>query len=266
MHSVTENDILLYERRGDVVWLTMNRPQVRNALSRELVAAIHKGVDRAAAGAEVRAIVLAGAGSAFCAGADVNQYREASDRQQVMDDGALLNDLLEAMTVCPKPIIARVQKAAFGGAIGLLCGADLVVAADDARLSLSEARLGLVPAVISIAVVRTLGARIARSTMMLSEPFGVEHALKINLIHAAVPEADLGDEVYRWLGQIRAGAPGALADAKRLLGTVTSPDLSYAEMRQFALEMAGDRRSDPEGQEGMRAFIEKRRPNWNTEQ
>lgn len=262
---MNENEILLYERRGDVVWLTMNRPEVRNALSRELVTAIHQGIDRAAADTETRAIVLAGAGPVFCAGADVNQYREAGDRQVVMDDGGRLYDLLEAMTVCRKPVIARVQKAAFGGAFGLVCGADLVVAADDTRFSLSEARLGLVPAVIGTAVVRAVGPRHARATMMLSEPFGVEQALKIDLIQEAVPEAELDSVVERWLTQIRAGAPGALGDAKKLLSNVTSPDLSSAEIRQQALEMAGDRRSDPEGQEGMGAFIEKRRPAWNPE-
>jgi len=148
--------------------------------------------------------------------------------------------------------------------MGLVCAADLVVASDDCRFSLSEARLGLVPAVISQPVARALGHRVARATMMLSEPFDVEHALRINLIHEAVPEAELDDVIERWLSQIRAGAPGALADAKRLLGILTSPDFSSAEKRQQALEMAGDRRMDPEGQEGMRAFIEKRKPNWNT--
>ncbi len=257
------NEILLYERRGDVVYLTMNRPEVRNALSRELVTALHQAVDRAAADPGARAIVLSGAGPVFCSGADVKQYREAGERQVVMDDGGRLYDLLEAMTASPIPVIARVQKSAFGGAFGLLCGADLVVAADDARFSLSEPRLGLVPAVIGTAVVRAIGPRHARATMMLSEPFGVEQALRIDLIQEAVPEAELDDVIERWLAQIRAGAPGALADAKRLLSNVTSPDLSSDEVRQRALEMAGDRRADPEGQEGMRAFIEKRRPSWN---
>lgn len=262
---MTENEILLDERRGDVVWLTMNRPEVRNALSRELVTAIHQAINRAAGDPDARAIVLAGAGPVFCAGADVNQYREANDRQVVMADGGLLYDLLEAMTVCRKPVIARVQKAAFGGAFGLLCGADLVLAADDARFSLSEPRLGLVPAVIGTAVVRAIGPRHARATMMLSEPFGVEQALRIDLIQEAAPEAELDNVIERWLSQIRAGAPGALGDAKRLISNVISPDLSGDEIRQRALEMAGDRRADPEGQEGMRAFIEKRRPNWNPE-
>jgi len=262
---MTESSILIYERRGDAIWLTLNRPEVRNPLSREMVTAIHAGMTRASGESGARAIVLAGAGPAFCAGADVKQYRDAADRDVVMRDGGLLYDLTEAMTVCPLPVIARVQRAAFGGAIGLLCGADLVVAADDCRFSLSEARLGLVPAVIGTATIRALGHRNARAIMMLSEPFGVEHALKTGLIQEAAAESDLDMVIERWLSQIRAGAPGALADAKKLLHNVTSPDLTSAEIRSRALEMAGDRRSDPEGQEGMLAFIEKRRPSWNRE-
>jgi methylglutaconyl-CoA hydratase len=262
---MAESTILIYERRGDAIWLTLNRPEVRNPLSREMVTAIHTGLTRAAGESGARAIVIAGAGPVFCAGADVKQYRDAADREVVMRDGGLLYDLTEAMTVSRLPIIARVQRAAFGGAIGLLCGADLVVAADDCRFSLSEARLGLVPAVIGTATIRALGHRNARAIMMLSEPFGVEHALKTGLIQDAVAESDLDTVIEHWLSQIRAGAPGALADAKKLLHNVTSPDLSSAEIRSRALEMAGDRRSDPEGQEGMLAFIEKRRPAWNPE-
>lgn len=260
-----DSEILLYERRDDVVWLTMNRPEVRNPLSREMITAIHQGIIRASGDSGARAIVLAGAGRVFCAGADVRQYREVSDRQQAMDDGALLYDLLEAMTMSPLPIIARAQRAAFGGAVGLLCGADLVVAADDCRFSLSEARLGLVPAVIGTATIRALGHRNTRAIMMLSEPFSIDHALKVGLIQEAAPEHEMDSVIERWVSQIRAGAPGALADAKKLLQNVTSPDLTSAEIRHRALEMGGDRRADPEGQEGLQAFIEKRRPAWNPE-
>lgn len=262
---MTDKQILLYERRGDTVWLTLNRPEARNPLSREMVTALRDGVERAASDTGARAIVLAGAGRVFCAGADVKQYREAADREVVISDGGLLYDLTQALTTCPLPVIARVHRAAFGGAIGLLCGADLVVADNDCTFSLSEARLGLVPAVISTTTIRALGHRNARAILVLSEPFGVEQALKVNLIQEAVPESELDAVIERWLSQIRAGAPGALADAKKLLHVVTSPDLGSEEIRRQALELAGDRRSNPEGQEGMSAFIEKRRPAWNPE-
>lgn len=262
---MADENILLYEQRDDVAWLTMNRPRVRNALSREHVAAIREGVERASAADEIRVIVLAGSDPVFCAGADVNQYREASEREQVMADGALLYDLLDYMLSSPKPIIARVQKAAFGGAVGLIAACDLAVAAEGTRFALSEARLGLVPAVISHAVLDSLGPRATRSIMLKPAPFDAEEALRLGLIHQIAPEDELHDVIDHWVSEIRAGAPGALADVKRLLRTMTHQRPSPEEQRSMILSLAGDRRADPEGQEGMRAFLEKRRPSWNPE-
>jgi methylglutaconyl-CoA hydratase len=257
------DDILLYERRGDAIWLTMNRPDVRNALARELVQALRDGVDRASNDPDARAIVIAGAGRVFCAGADVNQYRVASNRDELLADGGRLFDLLETMTVAPKPVIARVQRAAFGGAMGLIAAADLVVAADDTRFSLSEARLGLVAAMIGTSVVRAVGPRHARAMMLLAEPFGVDEALRTGLIQRAVPEADLDQAVEEWVAQIRANAPGSMRDSKLLVNDIAFGNLSLDEHRRRCMELAADRRADPEGQEGMNAFLEKRPPAWN---
>lgn len=259
------NDILLYERRGAAVWLTMNRPEIRNALARELVAALRDGMERAIADDGARAIVLAGAGPAFCAGADVNQYRVASDRSEVIADGERLFDLLDTISASPRPVIARVQKAAFGGAIGLVAAADLVVASEGTRFSLSEARLGLVPAVIGKSVVRALGPRQARAVMLLAEPFGPEEALRIGLIDRVVPEDGLDAAVSAWINQITANAPGALSDTKRLVHDIAFGGLSEAEIRTRSTSLAADRRADPEGQEGMSAFLERRRASWNVE-
>jgi methylglutaconyl-CoA hydratase len=257
------DDILLYDRRGDAIWLTMNRPDVRNALARELVQALRDGVDRASNDPDARAIVIAGAGRVFCAGADVNQYRVASNRDELLADGGRLFDLLETMTVAPKPVIARVQRAAFGGAMGLIAAADLVVAADDTRFSLSEARLGLVAAMIGTSVVRAIGPRHARAMMLLAEPFGVDEALRTGLIQRAVPEADLDQAVEEWVAQIRANAPGSMRDSKLLVNDIAFGNLSLDEHRRRCMELAADRRADPEGQEGMNAFLEKRPPAWN---
>jgi methylglutaconyl-CoA hydratase len=259
------DDILLYERRGDAVWLTMNRPDVRNPLARELVQALRDGLDRASNDPSARAIVLAGAGRVFCAGADVNQYRVVSNRQEVLDDGGRLFDLLHAMTIAPKPVIARVQRAAFGGAIGLIAAADLVVAAEDTRFSLSEARLGLVASMIGTSVVRAVGPRHARALMLLAEPFGVEEALRVGLIQRAVPEDQLDAAVEEWVAQIRANAPGSMHDSKLLVNDLVFEDLPLEEQRARCMELAANRRMDPEGQEGMSAFLEKRRPSWNPE-
>jgi methylglutaconyl-CoA hydratase len=259
------DDLLLYERRGDAIWLTMNRPEIRNALASGLVQALRDGLQRAAGDADARAIVLAGAGRVFCAGADVNQYLDAVDRERVLEEGGRLYDFLEDMISCPKPVIARVQRAAFGGAIGLVCAADLVVADEDARFSLSEARLGLVPAVIGPSVVRALGPRMAQSVMLLAEPFSAAEAREIGMIHRVVPADQLDQAVDEWVGQIRANAPTALSDAKALVADLYNGRLSPAERRERSVTLAADRRICAEGQEGLSAFLEKRRPAWNPE-
>lgn len=259
------DDVLLYERRGDAIWLTMNRPEIRNALAAGLVQALRDGLARATDDQDARAIVLAGAGPVFCAGADVNQYLDAFDRERVLEEGGRLYDFLEEVQRCPKPVIARVQRAAFGGAIGLVCAADMVVAANDARFSLSEARLGLVPAVIGPSVVRALGPRQAQAVMLLAEPFGVDEALRIGLIQRAVPADKLDAAVDEWVAQIRANAPTAGADSKRLVADLSSGTLTPDERRTRCITLAADRRACSEGQEGLSAFLEKRRPAWNPE-
>ena len=256
------SEMVLYERRADVVRLTMNRPEVRNALSREHIRAIRAALERAAEDDGARAVVLAGAEPVFCAGADVNQYRQVSDRRQVQADGALLYDLLDYMLQCPLPIIARVQRAAFGGALGLICGSDFAIAAEGTRFSLSEARLGIVPAVISEAVLTALGPRNARQLMLRSEPFGTDEALGIGLVQEVVPAAELDGAVEEVVGQFRAGAPDALADIKRLLHTLTHTNPTREGRRAMILNLAADRRESDEGQEGLRAFLEKRKPAW----
>lgn len=254
--------ILLYETRSDAAWLTMNRPEIRNALARELVAALAEGFERAFADDSARSVVLAGAGTVFCAGADVNQYRVASDRDEVVADAVRLYDLLARIATGPKPVIARVQKAAFGGAIGLVAAADLVVAAEGTRFSLSEARLGLVPSAIGPAFVRAVGPRYARAHMLLAEPFGPEEALRIGLIHATASEDGLDDVIARWLAQFGQNAPGSMRDSKQLVNDIAFAGLAPDALREHCASLAADRRADPEGQEGMNAFLEKRKPVW----
>jgi methylglutaconyl-CoA hydratase len=254
--------LVLYERRDDIAWLTMNRPEVRNALSREHITAIRTAIEQACSGEDMRAIVLAGADPVFCAGADVNQYREVADRRQVMGDGALLYDLCDYMTRCRLPIIARIQRAAFGGAIGLICASDYAIAAAGTRFSLSEARLGIVPAVISQAVLTSLGPRNARQLMLRSEPFNTDEALRVGLVQEVVLESDLDGAIEEIAGQLRAGAPGALADIKTLLHTLTHTNVTPEGRRAMILNLAADRRTSDEGQEGLRSFLAKRKPTW----
>ncbi len=149
--------------------------------------------------------------------------------------------------------------------MGLVAAADLVVASDDTRFSLSEARLGLVPAVIGKSVVRALGPRQARAVMLLAEPFSPDEALRIGLIQRVVPTEGLDAAVETWVRQIRSNAPGALRDSKTLVHEIAFGQLTDEEIRIRSASLAADRRADPEGQEGMNAFLKKRRAIWNSE-
>lgn len=257
--------VLIYEQRDDVVWLTMNRPEVRNALGREMVGALRAGLERACADDTVRVIVIAGADPVFCAGANINEYKTVADREQIIEEGGALYDLADYMARCEKPIIGRVQRAAFGGAIGLVASCDMVVAAEDTRFSLSEVRLGIVPAVISQALLTSVGPRHARELLLRAEPFDATTALRVGLIQAVVPADQLDDIIGEWCVQLRAGAPGALASAKELFHDLTHGNLTSGERRERIVQLAAERRLSPEAQEGLGAFLEKRRPAWNPE-
>lgn len=256
---------VLYHRRGDAVWLTMDRPESRNPLNREMVTALRGALTRAAAEDRARAVVLAGAGSVFCAGADVREYVRASERSETIAEGENLYDLLEEIAACRLPVIARVQRAAFGGAFGLVAACDLVVAAEGTRFSLSEAKLGLVPAVIGPAVLRSLGPKVAKALMLLAEPFDTIEAQRLGLVQRVVPEAELDATVDGLVASLNANAPGALRDIKRLVVDLADGAMTPAERRAHVTALAAGRRADPEGQEGLTAFLEKRRPNWNPE-
>ena len=245
---------------GPVRFLTLNRPQRRNALSRSLVTALWQAIETANADDGVRVIVLAGAGPTFCAGGDISQYASAPDSTIAREDGAALIGLLHAMTTSRLPIVARAHGGIFGGGVGLLSASDIVVAADRATFSLSEARLGIIPAVISPYVVAAIGAREARARMLRAAPFDAGTALRIGLAHECVPEAELDAGVDRVLADLLRCAPGALRAAKHLpaMLAATAPEL----LSETTADLFAERTTSDEGREGLRAFLEKRPAAW----
>jgi methylglutaconyl-CoA hydratase len=253
-------DELLIEQRGAARWLTLNRPERRNALSRALVRALYDAVSAAASDDDCRCIVLAGAGPVFCAGADLNEFREASDPAVLTSDGDLLSRTLEALSTSPKPVIARVQGAALGGGVGLVAAVDFAIAVPDARFTLSEVRLGITPAVISPHILRALGRRRAMAFMLASTPMDANEALAHGLLTSVVDAAVLDEAIDRLVLSLMLAAPGALAAIKTLLDDVDG--LSLAEARAVTVRQLAERRASAEGQEGMSAFLEKRKPSW----
>lgn len=244
-------------QEGPVLRLTMARPERRNALSRGLVAELHGAFSGIQEGSQTRVVVLDGEGDVFCAGGDIGEFSRAAADGRAVADAEGLTALLAAMAACPAPIVVKVHGAAYGGGVGLVCAADIAIAGAGARFSLSEARLGLVPATIGPYVVAALGRREAVARMLLAAPFGAEEALRCGLVHACVPDEGLDAAVEAAVADLLRGAPGALAMIKRLPAMVAGDDPAGAMTQLLAERLASD-----EGQEGLRAFLEKRPAAW----
>ncbi len=247
-------------RDGPVLRLTMNRPERRNSLSRAMVAEMHRELSSVREGDGVRVVVFAGEGPVFCSGADIGEFLEAAESGKAVDDAEKVAAFFAAFGECPVPIISRVNGSAFGGGVGVVCVSDIVIAADDAKFSLSEARIGLIPAVISPYVLAAIGEREAKARMLLAASFDAQEALRIGLVHAVVPAGDLDATVEGAVADILRGAPGALSSIKRLPQQLRSLDASAA--RSLTTRLLAERLADSETQEGLKAFIEKRPPGW----
>jgi methylglutaconyl-CoA hydratase len=256
---------LRLERDGAVARITLDRPEVRNAFDAALIEELRvtfEALSEEPAEA-LRAVVLGGAGPTFSAGADVGWMRASVDLS-VDDnerDAARMQAMFEAVESCPVPVIARVQGAALGGGMGLCAAADVVIAAADATFGFTETKLGIVPAVISTFVIPKIGVSQARALFPTGQRFGAERALAIGLVHeVAASEAELEARVAELLDEIRSAGPTAVREAKAIARTVASEGATAAR-RQMPARIARQR-SSAEGQEGLRAFLERRSPGW----
>jgi methylglutaconyl-CoA hydratase len=256
---------LLSERRGTTLWLTLNRPEVHNAFGDRLIAELTAALEDAAQDEAVRAIVLTGAGETFSAGADMNWMRSmaSASEEENREDALRLARLLRTLNFHPKPTIARVNGSAFGGGLGLISCCDIVIAVEDAVFALTEVRLGLVPAVISPYVIRRIGERQARRFFLTAERFHANRAMRLGLVRElATPETldEMIEQQLRWLSQ---GGPHAVSEAKALIFGVTGQSIEAQEkIDQYTASLIARLRVSEEGQEGLAAFLEKRKPDW----
>lgn len=244
--------------RGVAAWITLDAPATRNALSAELVAELGAHLRAAHADDAVRAIVLTGAGPAFCAGADLRS------RGNMSAPGAggrhPFVEVLTLMRHGPKPVIAAVNGAAFGGGAGLVAAADIAIAAESATFSFSEVRLGVIPAMISVVVLPKLGEATTMRLFLTGERFGAQRAAGYGLVHAAVPDANLVSAVEAEVDAIAKGGPNAIREAKALVRTVSR--LPEAEAYAYAEERIRALFASDEAAEGIAAFTEKRPAHW----
>ncbi|MCU0890480.1 MAG: enoyl-CoA hydratase-related protein [Sandarakinorhabdus sp.] len=243
--------------------LTLNRPERHNAFNAALIAALTEAFTRLGAADDVRAIVLAGAGKSFSAGADLDWMREAAgwDAAQNEADAMRLSNMLAAINNCARPVIVVAHGHVTGGGVGLVACADMAVAVDGTQFRLSEVRLGLTPATISPFVIAKMGAA-ARRWFLTAEAFGAEDARAMGLVNEVAIDADAAEAVVaHWLTHIGQAAPGAVADAKRLALDFAGQPITD-ELRQESARRIAARRVSAEGREGIIAFLNKGTPSW----
>jgi methylglutaconyl-CoA hydratase len=251
------------EQRGAVRWIWLNRPEVRNAFNDALIADIAAAFADVEASPATRAVVVAGRGPAFCAGADLNWMRSMAGFGHAENhaDALKVARMFNAVHSCSKPVIARVHGDAFGGGVGLAAACDIVVALDEVNFALSEVKLGLVAATISPHVVRAMGARQATRFMLTAERFGAKKAYELGLVHELAQAATLDSTIGATCISLLAGSPAAQAATKRLLADVVEAPIDDVLLAATAKCIA-DARVSPEGREGIAAFLEKRAPSW----
>ena len=255
--------VLLQEidARG-VATLTLNRPEKRNALSSELISALHEAADSLAAETSVRAVILTGAGDTFCAGGDLRWMQEqmAADGETRAAEARKIAHMLRALNELPKPVIARVQGNAFGGGIGLMSVADVAIGVEGSSFGLTETRLGMIPATIGPYVIARLGEAMARRVFMSSRVFGAEEVLALGLAARIVPAEDLGAAVEAEVAPYLNCAPGAVAEAKALtrdFGPKIDDEVIEASISALIARWQSD-----EAQDGIAAFFAKEKAPW----
>ncbi|MGZ3158977.1 MAG: enoyl-CoA hydratase/isomerase family protein [Burkholderiaceae bacterium] len=267
------------ERQDSVARVILNRPDVRNAFNEitiaELAQAFHElGIDDS-----VRVIVLAARGTVFCAGADLQWMKKmaAYTHEENRADAAKLAEMLRVIYECPKPVIAKVHGDCYAGGMGLVAACDIAVAADQANFCLSEVKIGLIPATISPYVIKAMGQNAARRYFLTAEKFSAQEALRIGFVHqlvsttvldtlegmanAQVTPDPLGAAVDAIVGSLLSASPNAVTEAKRLVRDVGGLPLTDALIAD-TVERIAEIRASNEGREGVKAFLEKRKPNW----
>jgi methylglutaconyl-CoA hydratase len=244
-----------------VIW--MNRPEVRNAFNETMIAELTQAFKAADADKNLRAVVLAGHGPAFCAGADLNWMKKMSGYsvKENHADAMVLAAMLNTIYMMKKPTVARVHGPVFAGGMGLVAACDIAIAAQDSEFCLSEVKLGLIASTISPYVVAAMGERHARRYFLSGERFTAAEAFRIGLVHDIVPMAELDASVNALLGHLLAASPAAIAASKELIRAVARAPIDQKMVADTAARIAAARTS-ADGKEGIRSFLEKRKPAW----
>ncbi len=252
-----------YGFQDRIATVTLRRPEVHNALNTQMIQELTEAFATLSNDERLHGVVLTGEGPSFCAGADIAMMQEAASftEEQNLDDALRISNMMHTINTFPCPVLARVNGLALGGGVGLVSACDIAIAAENARFAFSEVKLGIAPAVISPYVIRKIGETAARALFVTGERFSAERAQRLGLVHAVVPREHLDDAVQKALNELLTSAPQALRACKELAMNVGQ--MSYEQARQHTAATIARLRVSEEGQEGLRAFLEKRAPAWN---
>jgi methylglutaconyl-CoA hydratase len=259
----SEFKMLEVEIRNAIGIVTLNRPEVHNAFNETVIAELTAALNVLAADDGVRVVLLTGNGASFCAGADLNWMKKmaAYSRAQNVADAQALAQMLRTLYELPKPTVARVHGAAYGGGVGLVACCDIAIGAAEATFALSEAKLGLIPATISPYVIAAIGARQASRYFLSAERFEAAEAYRLGLLHDIVPIAQLDDRINEMLGPLLVAGPDAQRECKALIRAVAQRSID-AQVVAGTVRRIADVRASPEGKEGVAAFLAKRSASW----
>jgi methylglutaconyl-CoA hydratase len=257
-----EPSLVSIRREGSVAYVALDRPEVRNAFNAALIAEVRSVFEALGADPSVRVIVLSGNGKLFCGGADVNWMGGALalSHAENLEDARTLSRMYRAIDRVPKPVVARVHGAALGGGAGLIAVSDIAIAADDTFFGFTETKLGILPAVISPFVVAKIGLSHARALCLTGERFDARRALAIGLVHEIVAADALDAAVARVVKELLGAGPSAIAAVKATFARVA--EASYDDTLEITAQAIAKQRTSAEGQEGLKAFLEKRRAAW----
>ncbi|HDM66980.1 MAG TPA: enoyl-CoA hydratase/isomerase family protein [Thermoplasmatales archaeon] len=258
-----EFETLEIQRDRDVATIILNRPDVHNAMNENMMRELTSCFKEFSRDEEIRIIILTGRGKSFCAGADLNWMKRMVNysMEENIEDSNLLLELYDSIYYCSKPVIAKVNGHAFGGGIGLFATCDIAIAVPNCKFAFSEVKLGIIPAVISTFVARRLSIAEMRRLFITGERFTSEYAEKIGLIDLVVPEEEIDDKVNQYVSILKSSGPKAIMEVKNLLDQYEK--LPSKDYKEYTVRKISELRVSEEGQEGINAFLEKRKPRWS---
>ena len=256
-------ETLEIHKEKDVVTVRLNRPEVHNAMNEKLMKELTSCFKELSSDDAIRIIVLTGNGKSFCAGADLNWMKSMAkySKEENIQDSRLLLDLYETIYSCPKPVIGRINGHAFGGGIGLVAVCDITIALPGLKFAFSETNLGIIPSVISTYLVRRIGLSNMRRLFITGERFISEYAKETGLIDYVVPEEDFDAEIKKYAKWLHSSGPKSIVEIKNLVDKCQKMDAE--DYKEFTVEKIAELRTSDEGQEGINAFLEKRKTKWS---